>query len=118
MLSLAHLSPSLFLFFVLVSAGPTCQKVYVCVCVCALYFRSFSETNFLGFQLPNALISGSGSGIPLIQDIELRNSRDWLSYATPRFFSLAEQCYTQNFYLRYFKSDFDAVISEFGLLIE
>ena len=33
-----------------VSTGPTCQKVYVCVYEwCALYFRSFSVTNFLGF---------------------------------------------------------------------
>ena len=35
--------------------------------------------------------------------------RAWLSSATLRFSSLAEQCYTQNFYLRYFKSDFDVV---------
>ena len=32
--------------------------------------------------------------------------------------SLAEQCHTQNFYLRCFKSDFDAVKGKFGLLIE
>ena len=28
------------------------------------------------------------------------------------------QCHTQNFYLRCFKSDFDAVKGKFGLLIE
>ena len=32
-----------------VSAGPTCQKVDVCVFVCAQYFRSFSVENFRGF---------------------------------------------------------------------
>ena len=31
---------------------------------------------------------------------------------------LAEQCHTQNFYLRCFKSDFDAIKNKFGLLIE
>ena len=39
-----------------------------------------------------------------------------MSSATLRRFSLAEQCHTQNFYLRCFKSDFDAVKSKFGLL--
>ena len=38
--------------------------------------------------------------------------------ATLRFLSLAEQCHTQHFYLWCFKSDFDAVKSKFGLLIE
>ena len=42
----------------------------------------------------------------------------WLSSAKLRFFSLAEQCHTQKFYLRCFKSDFDAVKSMFGLLNE
>ena len=32
--------------------------------------------------------------------------------------SLAKQCHTQNFYLRCFKSDCDAIKSKFGLLIE
>ena len=32
-------------------------------------------------------------------------------------FRLAEQCHTQDFYLRCFKSDFDAVKSTFVLLI-
>ena len=54
----------------------------------------------------------SGSGIPLIQDIEPSNSRDRLSHATLRFFSLAMQCHTQNFYLKCFNSDFDAVKSK------
>ena len=66
----------------------------------------------------NALVSGSGSDILLIQDIEPSNSRAGLSHATLRFFSLAEQCHTQNFYLRCFKSDFDAVKSKFCLVIE
>ena len=40
----------------------------------------------------------------------------WLKTATLRLFSVAEQCHTPNFYLRCFKSDFDAVKSKFGLL--
>ena len=64
------------------------------------------------------LASGSGSGKPFIQDIEPSNSRARLSHATLRFFNLAEQCHTKKFYLRCFKSDFDAVKSKFGLLIE
>ena len=40
------------------------------------------------------------------------------SSATLRPFSLAEQFHTQNFYLRCFKSDFDAVKGKFGLVIE
>ena len=75
-------------------------------------------SNFLGFQLVKALFSGSGSGKPLIQDIEPSNVRARLSHATLRFFSLAEQCHTQKFYLRCFNSDFDAVKSRFGLLNE
>ena len=31
-----------------VSTGPTCQYGCLFVCLCALYFRSFSVTNFLG----------------------------------------------------------------------
>ena len=41
-----------------------------------------------------------------------------MSSATLRLFSLAEQCHTQNFNLRCFKTFFDAVKSKFGLLIE
>ena len=41
-----------------------------------------------------------------------------MSHATLRFYSLAEQCHTQNFYLRCFNSDFDAVKSKFGLVLE
>ena len=39
-------------------------------------------------------------------------------YHHRQYRSLAEQCNTQNFYLRCFKSDFDAVKSEFVLLIK
>ena len=49
---------------------------------------------------------------------ENKASNGRLSSATLRFFSFAEQCHTQNFYLRCFKSDFDAVKGKFGLLIE
>ena len=62
--------------------------------------------------------SGSGSDIPLIQNTEPSNSRARLSHATLRFFSLTENCHTQIFYLGCFKSDFDAIKSKFGLLIE
>ena len=62
------------------------------------------------------MVSGSGSGIPLIQDIEPSNSRDLLSHATLRFLSLAEQCHTQKIYLRCFNSGFDAVKSIFHLI--
>ena len=84
----------------------------------AVFFLSVfhSVSNFLGIQLANSLVSGSGSDIPLIQDIETSNSRARLSQATLTFFSLAEQCHTLN--LRCFKSNFDAVKSKFDLLIE
>ena len=59
------------------------------------------------------LASGSGSGTLLIELGVLS-----LSIAALRLFSLAEQRQTQNFYLRCFKSDFDAVKSKFDLLIE
>ena len=49
---------------------------------------------------------------------ENKASNGRLSSATLRFFSFAEQCHTQNFYLRCFKSDLDAVKGKFGLLIE
>ena len=83
-----------------------------------LFFFFHSVSNFLGASLDKALVYGSGSDIPLIQDIEPSNSRARLSHDTLRFFSLAEQCHTQNFYLRCFKSDFDAAKSKFDLLIE
>ena len=41
-----------------------------------------------------------------------------MNKATLRLFSLAEQYHTQNLYVRFFKSDFDAVKGKFGLLIE
>ena len=66
------------------------------------FFLSFfhSVSNFLGASLDKALVSGRGSDIPLIQDIEPSNTRAWLSYATLRFSSLTEHCHTQIFYLR------------------
>ena len=48
--------------------GPTSQNF-----VFLFYFHSVSS--FLGFLLAKALVSGSGSNIPLIQDIEPSNSR-------------------------------------------
>ena len=47
------------------------------------FFHSVSD--FLGFRLVKALVSGSGSGIPLIQHIVTRNAGAWLSHATFRF---------------------------------
>ena len=47
-------------------------------------------------------------------------THDIMTNGIIRFFSLAEQCHTQKFYLRCFNSDFnfDAVKSKFGLLLE
>ena len=42
-------------------------------------------------------VFGSGSGVPLSQDVVTSNGGAWLSNATLRFFSLAEQCHTQEF---------------------
>ena len=96
----------------LVSPGPTSHKSKVFLCV------FYSESNFLGIQLAIAMVSGSGSDIPLIQDTEPSNPRAWLSHAKIRFFSLTEQCHTQKLYLRCFNLDFDAVKSKFGLFLE
>ena len=60
------------------------------------------------------LTSGSGSGTLLIQLGVLSLAEQ----SHTQIFSLAEQCHTQKLYLRCFKSDFDAVKSKFGLLIE
>ena len=86
------------------------MSVCVCMYMC-LYFRSF----FQGVQLDHILASDSGSGNLLIR-VGVRSSPS--RSATLRFFSLAEQCHTQKFYLRCFKADSDAVKSKFGLLIE
>ena len=96
----------------IVSPGPTSRKFIY------LSFFLHSVSNFLGASLYKALVSGSGPDIQLSQDIEPSNSRAHLSHATLRIFSLAEHCHTQNFYLRCFKSHFDAVKSKFGQLIE
>ena len=68
-----------------VSPGPTSRKLFFFLSV----FFSFchSVSNILGIQLAKALVSGSGSDIPLTQDIEPSNSRARLSHATLRFFS-------------------------------
>ena len=44
--------------------------------------------------LVEALFFGSGSGIPLSQDVVTSNGGAWLSNATLRFFRLAEHCHT------------------------
>ena len=60
----------------------------MCLCVCV------SKKIYAGIQSANALVSGSGSDIQLIQDIEPSNSRARLSHATLNIFSLAEHCHT------------------------
>ena len=62
-----------------VSPEPTCRHSFF------VFFFCHSVSNFLGLRLANALDSGSGSEIPLIQDIEPSNSRARLSHATLRF---------------------------------
>ena len=64
------------------------------------------------------LAFSSGSGLLLLGDIVTSTVGAWLCNATLRLVSLAEQCHTQNFYRRCFQSDFDAVKSKFGILIE
>ena len=87
-----------------VSTGPTCQFLWVCLS--GLFFKA---SNWIIYWL-----------LTVVQATYLSDKvfRAWLSSATLRFFSLAEQCHTQKFYLRCFKSDFDAVKSKFGLLNE
>ena len=64
--------------------------------------------------MANALVSGSGSGIPLIQDIEPSNSRDRLSHATLRFLSLAGEECTKNWHEhRHCTSEYDL----FGMIV-
>ena len=65
-----------------VSPGPTSRKFFLSVFLSV--FLSFC-IRFLGFQLVKALVSGSGSGIPLNQDIEPSKLRAQLSHATLRF---------------------------------
>ena len=52
----------------------------MCLCVC------MPQKIYAGIQSANALVSGGGSDIPLIQDIEPSNSSARLSHATLRFF--------------------------------
>ena len=63
-------------FYIFLSSA---NKRWVCV------FRSFVQ----GLLLVEILASGSGFGIPLLQDIVTRNARAWLSNATLRFLNLA-----------------------------
>ena len=106
-----QLSPDKFLSNAyVVSPGPTSRKF--------IFFFFHPVSNFLGASLDKALVSGSGSDITLIQDIEPSNAIARLSHATLRFFSMAEHCLTQKCYLRCFKSDFDSVKGKLCLLIE
>ena len=64
----------------------------VCVFVCVSQI-------FTMISLVEALVLGIGPGIPLSQDIITINGGAWLSNATLRFFSLAEQCHTHKFFI-------------------
>ena len=91
---------------------PTCQflwfRLSVCLSVClsGLFFKA---SNWMIYWLLTVVLA------TYLSDWVFRA---WLTSATLRFFSLAEQCHTQKFNLRCFKSDFDAVKSKFGLLNE
>ena len=88
-----------------------------CFFFCFSVFHSVSD--FLGFQLVKALVSGSGSGIPLNQDIEPSKLRAQLSHATLRFLDWLSSATLKIFISGVSSnSDFDAVKSKFGLLIE
>ena len=54
---------------------------------------------FTMIALVEALFFGSGSGVPLSQDVVTSNGWAWLSNAALRFCNLAEQCHNQIFYL-------------------
>ena len=58
-------------------------RVSVCVSVPNFYY--------------DRIFFGSGSGVPLSQDVVTSNGGAWLSNATLRFFSLAEQCHIHEF---------------------
>ena len=84
-----------------VGTGTIYQFLYVCLLLC----------------ISGLLAYGSGSDTSLIQ-LDVSNEGAWLSNPALRYFNLAEQCHTQKFHLRCFNSDFDAVKSKFGLLLE
>ena len=104
-----------------VSPGPTSRNsfflsfflsVFLFFCF-SVFFHSVS--NFLGASLVKDL----ASGIPLIQDIEPSNSRDRLSHATLRFLDWLSSATLKIFISGVSSnSDFDAVESKFGLLVE
>ena len=71
----------------IVRPGPISQKFIL------LFIHSVS--NLLNLELVKAQVSGSGSGVPLSQDIVASNAVAWLSNATLRCFSLAEKGHTQ-----------------------
>ena len=82
--------------------------VFVCLCVCLSVCLSslfFKASNWMIYWLLTVVLA------PYLSD---QVFRAWLSSATLRFFSLAEQWHTQKFYIRCFNSDFDAVKSKFG----
>merc|ERR1711875_35564 len=89
------------------------------------YMSKFFVSFFLSFCIQfSRLLIGYGPGFwqwfwhTAFQDIVTSNAGAWLSSATLRFSSLAEQCHTQKIYLRCFKSDFDVVKGKFSLHIK
>ena len=67
-------------------------RVFVCLSVCVSQF-------FTMITLVETLFFGSGSGVPLSQNIVTSNGGIWLTNATLRFLSLAKQCHTHDFFL-------------------
>ena len=95
-----------------VSPGPTSRKFFV-------FFSFILYPIFLAILLVKALVFGSGSGIPLNQDIEPSKLRAQLSHATLRFLDWLSSATLKIFISGVSSnSDFDAVKSKFGLLIE
>ena len=68
-------------------------RVSVCLSVCLSQI-------FTMIALVEALVYGSGSGVPLSQDIVTSNEGAWLRNGTLRFFSLASQCNTHEFFVQ------------------
>ena len=83
-----------------------------------VFSQSVSLTQYVAFLSVRPFQLASGEVSLTILTSNIVGEAQKMNSATLRQFSLAKQCHTQNFYLRCFKSDFDAVKGKFGLLIE